>query len=85
MLQNFYPGWKATIDGKATKILKSNFSMMSIVLPSGDHEVLFQYQERFIQLLLEISVTAQLLLAALLLLKKNKKKIPFLPEVFQKV
>jgi hypothetical protein len=80
MLQNYYPGWKATVDGKAVKIFESNISMMSIDLPAGDHEVMFQYDPRIIRLLLEISVTAQFLLIGLLLLKRNRRKITSLFE-----
>ena len=80
MLQNYYPGWKATVDGKSAKIFKSNISMMSIDLQAKDHEVTFQYDPRIIRLLLEISVTAQFLLIGLLLVKRNRRKITSLFE-----
>lgn len=40
---NYYPGWKATIDGKETKIYRANYTFRGIVLPSGTHSVRFFY------------------------------------------
>ncbi|MBI5123149.1 YfhO family protein, partial [Candidatus Roizmanbacteria bacterium] len=39
----YYPGWKATIDGKETSILKSNYAFRAISLPKGMHTVRFFY------------------------------------------
>ncbi len=36
---SFYNGWKAYVDGKETKIYKTNFLVRSIFLPSGKHQV----------------------------------------------
>lgn len=39
----FYPGWKATIDGKVTKIFRADFTFRAIEIPSGNHTILFNY------------------------------------------
>ncbi len=41
--QNCYPGWKCFVDGKQKKIFKSNIFMMSVLIPSGEHNVEFIY------------------------------------------
>lgn len=41
----YYPvGWKAFIDGEETKIYKTNHLLRSILLPEGEHEVVFSFQ-----------------------------------------
>ncbi|MEW6095923.1 MAG: YfhO family protein [bacterium] len=39
----YYPGWKAYVDGKPTKIYRANFLFRAIVLPMGIHKVEFIY------------------------------------------
>ena len=40
----YYPaGWKATIDGRETEIYQTNFILRSVVVPSGNHEVVFTF------------------------------------------
>ena len=44
LLDNNYPGWKATIDGKQTPILTANYSFRGVVLPSGTHKIVFSFE-----------------------------------------
>jgi uncharacterized membrane protein YfhO len=39
----FYPGWKATIDGADTPIIKANYSFRAIAIPKGIHIIKFSY------------------------------------------
>jgi hypothetical protein len=39
----YYPGWKAYIDGKETKIYRSDFAFRAIFMPKGEHKVEFIY------------------------------------------
>ena len=41
LTDNFYPTWKATIDGKPTKIYLTDFTFRGIEVPKGNHTVLF--------------------------------------------
>lgn len=41
--ETFYPGWKATIDGKSAPILHGNHLFKSLILEAGHHEVRFSY------------------------------------------
>ena len=39
----FYPGWKATIDGKPTQIFQTNYIQRGVKVPSGEHIVRFEF------------------------------------------
>ena len=40
---NYYPGWKAKINGKEVKILRANYSFRAVVVPAGEANVEFTY------------------------------------------
>lgn len=44
---NFYPGWKAFVNGKTTKIYRADYTFRAIVIPSGSSQVEFSYTNIF--------------------------------------
>ncbi len=40
---NYYPGWRATIDGEPADILQANITMRAVRVPPGGHVVSFQF------------------------------------------
>ncbi len=44
VLDSFYPGWKAFVDGVETKIHRTNYDFRGIMLPQGNHKVEFIYR-----------------------------------------
>ncbi len=40
----YYPGWKATVGGKATKILLADYAFRAVSVPPGQNEVVFSYE-----------------------------------------
>jgi uncharacterized membrane protein YfhO len=44
LLDTFYPGWVATIDGQETSIYRANYLARAIFLPAGEHRVRFEYR-----------------------------------------
>ncbi len=44
LADNYYPGWKAFIDGKEAAILRANYTFRAVVVPEGTHTVEFRYE-----------------------------------------
>ncbi|WP_436517193.1 YfhO family protein [Ekhidna sp. To15] len=43
----YYPeGWRATIDGNETEILRANYVLRALAIPSGSHEVIFEFKPK---------------------------------------
>jgi len=40
---NYYPGWKAFVDGKETKIYRADYSFRAVPVPQGEHQLIFRY------------------------------------------
>jgi hypothetical protein len=45
---NYHPGWKADVDGKATRVMHANYIMQAVALPAGKHEVRFTFRPTLI-------------------------------------
>lgn len=71
LLQSNYKGWKAYINGIEVPIFTSNKSLISIVLPQGNHTVTFEYNNPKIKLAFIISITTILLTLGLILFKNR--------------
>lgn len=41
---NYYPGWKATVDGRSVRISEVNLAMRGVLVPAGAHDVEFKYR-----------------------------------------
>jgi len=39
----YYPGWRAFIDGKPTKVYRANYTFRALRFPAGEHKVEFVY------------------------------------------
>lgn len=66
----YYPGWSAFVDGKETKIIKANYAFRAVVVPSGNHTVIFRYEPKLFSTGKIISILS-LFVLTLLLWKKN--------------
>lgn len=44
LLDTFYPGWIATVDGQETPIYRADYLARAIFLPAGEHWVRFEYR-----------------------------------------
>jgi uncharacterized membrane protein YfhO len=40
----YFPGWHATVDGVETPIYRTNYLFRGIVVPAGQHTVMFVYR-----------------------------------------
>lgn len=54
----WYPGWEATVNGKAAEVLKVDGALMGVVAPAGEAEVVLRFQLRDLRLGLGVSLVA---------------------------
>lgn len=71
----YYPaGWKAYIDGKETKIYKTNFAFRSVYLKQGEHTVVLEFKPKMFRLGLILSLASLLILIAGLIIGMKFRK-----------
>jgi hypothetical protein len=55
-----YPGWSATVDGRATPLLRADYALRGVALPPGRHRVELRYHARPTRVGLGLSLLALL-------------------------
>ena len=65
----YFPGWKAYVDNRETKTIRTDYAFDGIFLTQGDHTVILEYKPLifFIGLVLTITGLISLLLASIFL------------------
>lgn len=64
----YYPqDWNCYIDGKLTDHFKVNYLLRAVELPAGEHEILFKFEPKVIEIGSKISLASSLLLIILIL------------------
>lgn len=58
----YYPGWRAFIDGAETKIYRADYAFRAVVVPKGDHQVIFTFTPSSFKLGLKITIVSILML-----------------------
>jgi len=56
LLDSYYPGWRASVDGRETAILRANFAFRAVPIPAGDHNVEFSFVPRTFHIGLAITL-----------------------------
>jgi hypothetical protein len=64
LLDSFYPGWVATIDGQPGPVYRANYIGRAVFVPAGDHLVRFEYRPGSFRVGLGLALLAALLIAA---------------------
>lgn len=77
LADQFYPGWKAYIDGKRTKIYKTNGVQRGVVVPAGRHMIVFKYAPLLIYACMGAS--GLLFAGVLIALARRRKSSAVLP------
>jgi len=52
------PGWRASIDGKPTKVYRANYNFRAVIIPEGEHQIDFIYRPKSFVIGLFLSITA---------------------------
>jgi len=73
----WYPKWKCFIDGKETPILRANYVFRAVVVPDGEHEILFVYKDDEFELGSKVSLGINIFVLLLLFasIYPNVKKL----------
>ncbi len=60
--ENWFPAWRATVDGVETPVLRADHTLRAIAVPEGEHEVEFHYESPVLRAGLGVSLLSILLL-----------------------
>lgn len=71
----YYPGWRAYVDGKATKIYQANLAFRAVEVPAGKHTVVFRYVPLSFYLGLALTCIGILLCLYLIIKDKDVERI----------
>ncbi len=72
---NFYPGWKASVDNKPQEIYRANYTFRAVSVPTGEHKIRFFYNSPSFKIGLMISIVSLALIGLLaFLIPKLKNK-----------
>ncbi len=72
LLDTFYPGWRATLDGEPVEIRRANGAFRAVDVPAGEHEVVFEYRPASVRIGAAISGLATVVWLGLGLLKWSR-------------
>jgi hypothetical protein len=71
LLDTYYPGWSATIDGEPVEIMPANLAFRAVSVPAGDHLVEFVYRPLAVRYGVVISLSAILFLGWVVISKSS--------------
>jgi hypothetical protein len=65
MSETWYPGWKAWLDDKPARILRSDLAFRGVVVPDGTHSVRMEFRPVILPISIAVSVLTALVLVGL--------------------
>ncbi|MCP5097389.1 MAG: YfhO family protein, partial [Chloroflexi bacterium] len=68
----YYPGWKATVDGKPTPIHQVDHTLRGIFVPPGAHQIQFTFQSNSLKIATFIAIISLLITAGII----GKQSLP---------
>ena len=71
---NYYPGWKAYVDGVETELLRANHTMRAVKLTGGSHVVSFDFDPLTLRISFYVSLIAAAIAAITLFVLWVKKR-----------
>jgi uncharacterized membrane protein YfhO len=74
-VEQFYPGWHATVDGRPAAIERWNGAFQAISVHAGAHNIVFEYHERHLLLGAAISLAGMAGLLAVIVSSRRKQVV----------
>ena len=68
---NWFPGWRATLDGQAVEILRADGALRAVAVPRGRHRIAMEYRPESVYWGAVVSVCVFLGLAAIAVYSKR--------------
>jgi hypothetical protein len=65
LAENYYPGWRASVDGAPVEIVRTDIAFRGLVVPAGTHDIVMRFQPVIFPVSLGISLLSAILLCAL--------------------
>lgn len=72
ILDPFYPGWTATVDGAAAQLLRADYAFQAVVVPAGRHELVLTYRNRWVAVGAAVSLGTLAAVVAALALRRRR-------------
>lgn len=69
----YFPGWKALVDNKETKIYRANYTFRAVVAPKGEHMLTFVYEPESFYWGIKTTIISLVVLGGVLLMRVRKK------------
>ncbi len=76
----FYPGWRATVDGRPAELLRADYVFRAVRIPAGEHVVRMDFRPRTWQVGFGISLVTWLALAAVAAREFRRRKAACPPD-----
>lgn len=75
----YYPQWRATVNGRSTKVLPVDLALRGVRVPAGTSTVVFSYQDRALQTGVASAGLTSVALVALWLYRRRRGSAPARP------
>lgn len=72
LADNYYPGWRAEVDGRPTAIRRVNYNQRGVAVGAGQQIVTFSYQPKSFERGLVVSILSLLLLFGWMMVPRSK-------------
>ena len=70
LLDGWGPGWKATVNGRATDVIRANYNFRAVAVPAGSSTVAFSYRPTSVVVGTWVSVLSTALIGCVLILER---------------
>ncbi len=71
----YYPGWRATLNGRSVPIQTTNYALRGVCVPAGAHEIIFTFEPPLLRIGIVISLVSwALVFGAILIIFLDAKK-----------
>jgi Bacterial membrane protein YfhO len=72
----WYPDWKATVDGKPAPILRADYLLRAVPIPAGEHTVVFRYSSPAVRNGLMLTLASLVVVLLLIVFGVRSRRVP---------